>query len=546
MLEEYIGKRKKEDKIDEFDFKKHSENMASVIKYVTDYFNNYLNLEDYDYEQMRIQETINKFKDKVKKTYPKTGDYIISYYFNNKKRLDKYVKKAYEELKDSDLFYMEEDYENIAKCVIKNLGVSPKDELLYQLKIMASEFKRNSEYNEWPSISEMTGLDNTLVDWVKEVYKTYNVNLLIYASDISYHYYETYVDREYDGNEVYCINKYDYRYQENPFNINDIYKRNEHREFIKDHKGELEMLIMYFWLNEQIKDRDYWPEYVELCIATNRVKLAKSKRILIPVNMMCIDYPEEINSSISYIESYDGTIKNNPGSSYILRLSYIKDNDNMWKNNEILKSVIQNLQSTFKMYGEPLLIEFKSPYRTVEYDEEAFFKVYMKFEKQLHRFTNTKIAIINGCYKSFKGKEYIYASIDDISRLRNTCRELKLKLKLSVDFTEFSRKNILKDNMKDTIGKLAAFRSFLVGVHLDSVESWSGYRTIYENDKRYKYISIYDYPRVSTFLQELSTIFQDSVPRYFIPDKVKSSDDLEKLIDLLYRGGFSYKKGEKL
>ena len=59
-VEEYIAKRKKEDKIDEFDFKKHSENMASIIKYVTDYFNNYLNLEDYDYEMAKTQQTVNK------------------------------------------------------------------------------------------------------------------------------------------------------------------------------------------------------------------------------------------------------------------------------------------------------------------------------------------------------------------------------------------------------------------------------------------------------------------------------------------------------
>lgn len=59
-VEEYIAKRKKEDKIDEFDFKKHSEEMASIIKYVTDYFNNYLNLEDYDYEMAKTQQTVNK------------------------------------------------------------------------------------------------------------------------------------------------------------------------------------------------------------------------------------------------------------------------------------------------------------------------------------------------------------------------------------------------------------------------------------------------------------------------------------------------------
>ena len=100
-LEEYISKRKKEDRIDEFDFKKHSENMASVIKYVTDYFNNYLNSEDYDYEQTKIQQTVEKFKKDIQKRYPETYDYIISYYLDNKKRLDKYIAKSYEEIKDS-------------------------------------------------------------------------------------------------------------------------------------------------------------------------------------------------------------------------------------------------------------------------------------------------------------------------------------------------------------------------------------------------------------------------------------------------------------
>lgn len=46
-IEEYIAKRKKKDNLNEFDFKLHSENMSTVIQYVMDYFNNYLNLEDY-------------------------------------------------------------------------------------------------------------------------------------------------------------------------------------------------------------------------------------------------------------------------------------------------------------------------------------------------------------------------------------------------------------------------------------------------------------------------------------------------------------------
>ena len=42
-VEEYIAKRKKKDNLNEFDFKLHSENMSTVIQYVMDYFNNYVN-----------------------------------------------------------------------------------------------------------------------------------------------------------------------------------------------------------------------------------------------------------------------------------------------------------------------------------------------------------------------------------------------------------------------------------------------------------------------------------------------------------------------
>ncbi|ACL77026.1 hypothetical protein [Ruminiclostridium cellulolyticum] len=44
-VEQYISQMKKKDKLAEFDFQNHAENMTTVIKYVMDYFNNYLNPE---------------------------------------------------------------------------------------------------------------------------------------------------------------------------------------------------------------------------------------------------------------------------------------------------------------------------------------------------------------------------------------------------------------------------------------------------------------------------------------------------------------------
>ncbi|MTK12246.1 MAG: hypothetical protein F8N39_09190, partial [Clostridiaceae bacterium] len=182
-------------------------------------------------------------------------------------------------------------------------------------------------------------------------------------------------------------------------------------------------------------------------------------------------------------------------------------------------------------------------YKTVGYSKEKFFDSYQVFEKDLHRFTKTKIAIINGHMKGSKGKEFLFSTIDDIIKLHNTCKQLSLRLKLSVDFTDSNRKNILKEKMEDTINALSSMRSFIVGIHLNSIDSWSNYRRVYDEDNKHAYMSIYEYPTVSTFMQGLATIAQDSKVRYLIPEKVKNEEVLENLIDILYRAGFSFEKG---
>lgn len=43
-IEEYISRRKKEDKFNEFDMDTHTQNMKICVDYVFEYFNNYLNI----------------------------------------------------------------------------------------------------------------------------------------------------------------------------------------------------------------------------------------------------------------------------------------------------------------------------------------------------------------------------------------------------------------------------------------------------------------------------------------------------------------------
>ena len=107
---------------------------------------------------------------------------------------------------------------------------------------------------EKPSLSGFKYLDNSLVTWVKDTYREYGVNLFQFAQGYTMPYFEEYVEyiRNRDTDESYYINRYNHRYNNNPFGMDEIYKENSHRPFINGKKGELEMLIMYVWLFDDV------------------------------------------------------------------------------------------------------------------------------------------------------------------------------------------------------------------------------------------------------------------------------------------------------
>lgn len=86
-VEQYISQMKKKEKIDEFDFKNHAENMAAVMKCVVEYFNTYLNPEEYDYEAIKLEQSAAKVEKEIADTLPRSKDFIIDYYKKYKSRL---------------------------------------------------------------------------------------------------------------------------------------------------------------------------------------------------------------------------------------------------------------------------------------------------------------------------------------------------------------------------------------------------------------------------------------------------------------------------
>lgn len=540
-IEDYITKCKKEDKLNEFDFEKNSDNMQAIIQYVMDYFNNYLNIDQYSQEQMKTQQIIEKFKKGIELRYPGCEDMVVDYYWKHKKRIDKFVENAYGEFEDGDLFYSIEDYQKIVQFVCEHYLIGPPDEEIKKGLMKLAEAV-SSQYHDKPQYSDMTGLDNAIVSWVRNTYRDYKVNLWNYAWGIASEYEDNYIKSSYDGyNRVhYYYNQYDYRYQENPFEIDEVYERNKYRPFIEGRQGELEMLIMYAWLKDMVKDMDYWPEYVTLCIQNKRVNLAHAKRKLVPVAIKGIIYPEHFNTPISYIETSDGSLKESVKGAYILHIVNDKTNRDLWTSDKMMENLVKNLQETFKENKAPKLLEFRSPYKG-GVTEEEFYRRYRTLENGLANYKNLQFALVNGQVKKLGGATYLFAETEDLEQLHKTSRELGLKLKLSIDYTDKNNRNQLKKYDSNALEFLAEVRSYVVAIHINEIVDWKrspekeyGRRDRDSDCIRY---GTQDKYLISKFVSGLGMILQDSKERYLIPNTVKSSDGLEELIDVLMRAG---------
>ena len=542
-LEEYFIKRKKKDRMDEFDLNLHSENMSKAIQYVMDYFNEYLNIEEISQEQLKLQNAIDKIRDNIECMYPEQADLIIAYYLKTKKRLDRIVEDAYKSAYYSTLVFSQEEEHSIAKHICDHL-LSNENVTITEETITEMIHRYRLRSIPAPRVADMVDLDDSICEWVRETYSDFHVNLLTFAEEIAEEYDSRYIETTFDRHNehyyAYRIVKYEYRYQDNPFDINEICEDNKEKPFLQGHKGDLEMLIMHEWLFNWAHDEEYWPEYCLLCEQAGKVTLSGKKRHLIPVQIKGITYPEEIQPNFRYYETVDGLFEGIEDKKYILRIIYNKADDSIWKDQKKLDSLISNLHTSFSGYGHPSLLEFDSPYKGASLTEQEFFLQYIRFEKAMRKYADMRIALVNGSTRTVKGKSSMYATAEDIIRLHTICRERKLKLKLAVNFSENRRKNDLGESIREAMDTLVTFRRFIIAVHLNSLDGWSGYYNIYRDAKDDNGEFIYVDSRVkplSEFLSCFATILQDNRPRYFIPDSVKNSNALEELVDYLFRAG---------
>lgn len=275
-IEEYIARRKKEDRLNEFDIDKRTENMKFCVDYVFEYFNNYLNITKAEERTVLHTERLEKFRQQFHAYDDEIQDWIVNVFDEHGKYIHRQVGNILRQDPFFFLYNKESEFRSLSyKCysmLIKKMSfLEDATEMLY---LFIKEYHRVESTKL--SIDTALEIDDNLREWIEETYKKYNVNLLMFA-DEWIDYFSEHEEiwpsshKKKSGRE-YIQYEYDYKRSSNLFNLDSLYRKMPKKSFVKGRKQELELLMMYYWLHSIVGDDEgYWDEYIEKVRSSNGV-----------------------------------------------------------------------------------------------------------------------------------------------------------------------------------------------------------------------------------------------------------------------------------
>ena len=267
-LEEYIAKRKKEDKVDELDFKNRFENIKLCVNYVLDYFTRYTGITEEDNKSALHYSKLDKFKKTLREFDPQCQEWLCDIYDKYEICLNVSIKKIIKEEENFLLFSTENEFRELSYDCYNELirrmpFIKGQGEMIFlyiknEFQIVSTPRKYNDAYHN---------INPLITEWIEKTYTNYSINIPTFVSAYCIRFCEKF-ELEHSGGRrgrhlLYddSYNQYNYKVSKNLLNIDKIYERHSHKPFIKGHKRELELLLLYEWTHSIVKDESYWNEY---------------------------------------------------------------------------------------------------------------------------------------------------------------------------------------------------------------------------------------------------------------------------------------------
>ncbi|MHB9036590.1 MAG: hypothetical protein ACYC64_07975 [Armatimonadota bacterium] len=265
-IEEYIARRKREDRLDEFDANLRIENMKMCTNYVFEYFGNYLNTTEAEERTALHDEKLDQYRKQLHEYSPEVGEWLVGIYADYGKRVNLTIGNF---LKQIDVFFLYSSdgefrsvsYDCYSQLIKKNIFLKEQTEMLFCF-IKEYHQAQSQRRRQW----DIPFISDEINEWIEETWAKYQVDL----AGFSRSWVESFcfdekawpVTHRMKSRDPFFKYEYDFRQRSNLFNLDSLYRKMPKKPFTKGRKQEFEIVMMYYWLHAIVSDDDdYWQEY---------------------------------------------------------------------------------------------------------------------------------------------------------------------------------------------------------------------------------------------------------------------------------------------
>ncbi|QIB67804.1 hypothetical protein Ami103574_00045 [Aminipila butyrica] len=261
-IEEYIAKRKKEDRLDEFDGKFKDENLKICVNYIFEYFMNYISITEFEMKSIIKDERVEEYRKTLRAYEPEIIEWLTNIYDKSGKYANRIIGNMLEKYDFFSIFNTESEFREVSYELYKRITkripeLKGQSEMIFQFIKAYHKKRAHAE-----GFSDYT-FSNSILNWLEQTRKKYGVNIAVFAYK--------WLDQLYENKDLwpntnrkdrFGQSEYDYTQKRNVFNLESLYRNIPKKAFIRGKKQELEALMMYIWLHNYCRDENgYWDEY---------------------------------------------------------------------------------------------------------------------------------------------------------------------------------------------------------------------------------------------------------------------------------------------
>jgi len=229
----------------------------------------------------------------------------------------------------------------------------------------------------------------------------------------------------------------------------------------------------------------------------------------------------------------------------VLKNSHENGIPQLWFNDKWSCEFIEFVHRLVNSNRPPTIIEIHPPFDDYCSNIQDFVERYTIFEKGiLDVFKKTKIVIENRYGSRYKRGKFLISDENDLITLVDFITDNNLKLKIVLDVPQLlSAKNLSPRKIscieiKEIFSSLKSVSKYIIGIHIWGKKDYGNGKFIAHMGNLDDYFM--DNGLKNVLLQEIFKLFDDGVPRLFVPEVNSDDSDLRHIVLDFINAGFEF------